>query len=108
MTNNDQTDALMFDLDNLIRRYQQEYDLNDQTIVGVLEFAKLTVLTDAEIIFSPEDLDEDDDLEDYISPQFWEFGEKIWTAYAIYAVVVTPRGTPRFLLRRGGICKVVS
>jgi hypothetical protein len=34
MTNNDQTDALMFDLDNLIRRYQQEYDLNDQTIVG--------------------------------------------------------------------------
>lgn len=71
MTNNDQTDSLMFDLDNLIRRYQQEYDLNDQTIVGVLEFAKLTVLTDAEIIFSPEDLDEDDDLDDYISPSFW-------------------------------------
>jgi len=71
MTNNDQTDSLMFDLDNLIRRYQQEYDLNDQTIVGVLEFAKLTVLTDAEIIFSPEDLDEDDDLDDYISPKFW-------------------------------------
>jgi hypothetical protein len=67
MDNNSQTDALMFDLDNLIRRYQQEYDLNDQTIVGALEFAKLTVLTDAEIIFSPEDLDEDDD---YISPSF--------------------------------------
>ena len=57
MDNNSQTDALMFDLDNLIRRYQQEYDLNDQTIVGVLEFAKLTVLTDAEIIFSPSDRD---------------------------------------------------
>ena len=70
MTNNDQTDALMFDLDNLIRRYQQEYDLNDQTIVGVLEFAKLTVLTDAEIIFSMEDIDEDDDLDDFISPSF--------------------------------------
>ena len=70
MTNNDQTDALMFDLDNLIRRYQQEYDLNDQTIVGALEFAKLTVLTDAEIIFSMEDIDEDDDLEDFISPSF--------------------------------------
>jgi len=70
MTNNDQTDAFMFDLDNLIRRYQQEYDLNDQTLVGALEFAKLTVLTDAEIIFSPEDLDEDEDLDDYISPQF--------------------------------------
>ena len=70
MNNNDQTDSFMFDLDNLIRRYQQEFDLNDQTIVGALEFAKLTVLTDAEIIFSPEDLDEDDDLEDFISPQF--------------------------------------
>ena len=60
----------MFDLDNLIRRYQQEFDLNDQTIVGALEFAKLTVLTDAEIIFSMEDIDEDDDLEDFISPSF--------------------------------------
>jgi len=70
MTNNDQTDSFMFDLDNLIRRYQQEFDLNDQTIVGALEFAKLTVLTDAEIIFSMEDLDEDDDLEDLISPNF--------------------------------------
>ena len=61
----------MFDLDNLIRRYQQEFDLNDQTIVGALEFAKLTVLTDAEIIFSMEDIDEDDDdLEDLISPSF--------------------------------------
>ena len=70
MNNNDQTDSFMFDLDNLIRRYQQEYDLNDQTLVGALEFAKLTVLTDAEIIFSPEDLDQDDDLEDFISPSF--------------------------------------
>ena len=70
MNNNDQTDSFMFDLDNLIRRYQQEFDLNDQTIVGALEFAKLTVLTDAEIIFSPEDIDEDDDLEDLISPNF--------------------------------------
>ncbi len=71
MNNNDQTDSFMFDLDNLIRRYQQEFDLNDQTIVGALEFAKLTVLTDAEIIFSPEDLDQDDDLlDDFISPQF--------------------------------------
>ena len=76
MNNNDQTDSFMFDLDNLIRRYQQEFDLNDQTIVGALEFAKLTVLTDAEILFTMDDeghvLDDDDD-EDYdgfISPSF--------------------------------------
>ena len=71
----------MFDLDNLIRRYQQEFDLNDQTIVGALEFAKLTVLTDAEILFTvdecsqseyDEDLLEDDDkdFDGFISPSF--------------------------------------
>lgn len=76
MNNNDQTDSFMFDLDNLIRRYQQEFDLNDQTIVGALEFAKLTVLTDAEILFTMDDeghvLDDDDDdlMDGFISPKF--------------------------------------
>ena len=75
MNNNDQTDSFMFDLDNLIRRYQQEFDLNDQTIVGALEFAKLTVLTDAEILFTMDDQDvldpdEDDEFDGFISPQF--------------------------------------
>jgi hypothetical protein len=76
MDHNNQTDSFMFDLDNLIRRYQQEFDLNDQTIVGALEFAKLTVLTDAEILFTVDeanllDDDEDDDLMDgFISPSF--------------------------------------
>jgi hypothetical protein len=58
----------MFDLDNLIRRYQQEFDINDQTIVGALEFAKLTVLTDADILFSPDDVLDPDD--DDINPHF--------------------------------------
>ena len=72
MNNNDQTDSFMFDLDNLIRRYQQEFDLNDQTIVGALEFAKLTVLTDAEILFTMDEghVLDDDDEEDFISPSF--------------------------------------
>lgn len=76
MNNNDQTDSFMFDLDNLIRRYQQEFDLNDQTIVGALEFAKLTVLTDAEILFTVDDEDlldpedDDSDFDGFISPQF--------------------------------------
>ena len=68
MDNNTQTDSFMFDLDNLLRRYQQEFDLNDQTIVGALEFAKLTVLTDADILFSPEDVLDPDD--DDINPHF--------------------------------------
>jgi hypothetical protein len=73
MNNNDQTDSFMFDLDNLIRRYQQEFDLNDQTIVGALEFAKLTVLTDAEILFTMDDdgqVLDDDDEDNFISPSF--------------------------------------
>ncbi len=78
MDQNNQTDSFMFDLDNLIRRYQQEFDLNDQTIVGCLEFAKLTVLTDAEILFTVDeanllDDDDDDNTDDYngfISPNF--------------------------------------
>ena len=73
MNHDHQTDSFMFDLDNLIRRYQQEFDLNDQTIVGALEFAKLTVLTDAEILFSPDDLldpEEDDDDNDFLCPSF--------------------------------------
>ena len=69
MDNNSQTDSFMFDLDNLIRRYQQEFDINDQTIVGALEFAKLTVLTDADILFSPDDVLDPDD--DDINPHFW-------------------------------------
>ena len=75
MDQNNQTDSFMFDLDNLIRRYQQEFDLNDQTIVGALEFAKLTVLTDAEILFTVDDeghvLDDDEEEDNgFLSPQF--------------------------------------
>lgn len=84
MDQNNQTDSFMFDLDNLIRRYQQEFDLNDQTIVGALEFAKLTVLTDAEILFTVDecsqsdydedlldpDSDDDSDFDGFLSPQF--------------------------------------
>jgi len=38
--------------------------------VGALEFAKLTVLTDSSILFSPEDIDEDGLSDDGISPHF--------------------------------------
>jgi hypothetical protein len=66
MDMNHQVDSFTFDLDNLIRRYQQEYDLSDQALVGALELVKLTILTDSSILFSPEDIDEDDG----ISPHF--------------------------------------
>ena len=100
MDNNTQTDSFMFDLDNLIRRYQQEFDINDQTIVGALEFAKLTVLTDADILFSPDDVLDPDD--DDINPHFWLAIEtKNWLKKSERVTLYTrsfylPRGTPSF------------
>jgi len=54
-----QTDLLTNDLCNLINRYKGEFDLNDQTIIGVLEFLKYDLLA-----FSVIELDLEDDEEE--------------------------------------------
>lgn len=61
-----QTDLLTNDLCNLINRYKGEFDLNDQTILGVLEFVKYDILATSVILLElEEDEDEeDDDLEE--------------------------------------------
>lgn len=41
---NEQTDAFTGALDNLIDKFSREFDLNVQTIVGVLEDKKLELL----------------------------------------------------------------
>ena len=56
-----QTDLLTNDLCNLINRYKGEFDLNDQTILGVLEFVKYDILATSVILL---ELDEDDDEDD--------------------------------------------
>jgi hypothetical protein len=63
MNINEQTDTLQYELAKLIYRFKKEYDLNDYTIAGCLDFAKLSVLTDTdEVIFTmEEDVIEDDD-----------------------------------------------
>jgi len=57
-----QTDALTYDLMNVINRYGEEFDLNHQTIVGVLEFVKLDLMTDGVCFVA--DLDDDDGEDD--------------------------------------------
>jgi hypothetical protein len=57
-----QTDALTYDLMNVINRYREEFDLNHQTIVGVLEFVKLDLMTDGVCFVA--DLDDDDGEDD--------------------------------------------
>jgi len=66
MDNNDQTDALQFELNNLVAKFQQEFDLNTQTIIGCLEVTKLDLITDFGVEFLA-----DDDLEDDSSPDIF-------------------------------------
>lgn len=64
MTYNEQTDALMFEMLGLITRYLNEFDLNEATIVGVLENVKRDVV-EAWVDFAPDfDLDDDQDPTD--------------------------------------------
>jgi hypothetical protein len=70
MTIDDQTDTFQYELAKLIYRFKREYDLNDYTIAGCLDFCKLSVLTETDdVIFAPdEELLEED--EDDFEPQF--------------------------------------
>lgn len=51
MNIDEQTDALTIALDNMIEQFQREFDLNLQTIAGVLEDKKLELLTGKDIYF---------------------------------------------------------
>jgi len=67
----DQTDTFQYELAKLIYRFKREYDLNDYTIAGCLDFAKLSVLTETDdVIFAPDEelLDEEED--DTFDPSF--------------------------------------
>lgn len=64
---NEQTDAFQYELFKLIHRFKNEYDLNDYTIAGSLDFAKLSVLTETDDVIFTGDLtieDTDDEEED--------------------------------------------
>lgn len=65
MNINEQTDTLQYELAKLVYRFKSEYDLNDYTIAGCLDFCKLSVLTDTDdVIFTGEITTEDTDEED--------------------------------------------
>ena len=72
---NEQTDTLQYELAKLVYRFKSEYDLNDYTIAGCLDFCKLSVLTETDdVIFTgelTEDTDEEDtDTDDETFPHF--------------------------------------
>ena len=71
MNINDQTDTFQYELAKLIYRFKREYDLNDYTIAGCLDFAKLSVLTEADdVIFEGTDDLVEDDTEEPFEPSF--------------------------------------
>jgi len=87
MNINDQTDTFQYELAKLVYRFKREYDLNDYTIAGCLDFCKLSVLTETDdVIFegepdnaldmlntgelTTEDTDEEEDAEDEAFPHF--------------------------------------
>ena len=67
MNINEQTDTFQYELAKLVYRFKSEYDLNDYTIAGCLDFCKLSVLTETDdVIFNPDlaDHEEDTDTDD--------------------------------------------
>jgi len=70
MTIDDQTDTFQYELAKLIYRFKREYDLNDYTIAGCLDFCKLSVLTETDdVIFAPDEELLEEDKDDF-EPQF--------------------------------------
>jgi hypothetical protein len=67
----DQTDTFQYELAKLIYRFKSEYDINDYTIAGCLDFAKLSVLTETDdVIFHPEEEQVEDDNNEPFEPSF--------------------------------------
>ena len=65
MNINDQTDTFQYELAKLIYRFKSEYDINDYTIAGCLDLAKLSVLTETDdVIFTGELTEEIDNEEE--------------------------------------------
>ena len=73
---NEQTETFQYELAKLVYHFKREYDLNDYTIAGCLDFCKLSVLTETDdVIFAGEpdnaldmlnnpDLADEEDTED--------------------------------------------
>jgi hypothetical protein len=81
---NEQTETFQYELAKLVYHFKREYDLNDYTIAGCLDFCKLSVLTETDdVIFTADadnaldmlnegdfTTDEEEDTEEDIYPTF--------------------------------------
>jgi len=60
MNINEQTDAFLFEMQAVVSKFKQEFDLNHATIIGCMEMVKIDYLTEPTIEFQPEDDEEND------------------------------------------------
>ena len=61
---NEQTETFQYELAKLVYHFKREYDLNDLTIAGCLDFCKLSVLTETDdVIFEGEPIDDEEDTD---------------------------------------------
>ena len=67
---NEQTDTFQYELAKLIYRFKREYDLNDYTIAGCLDFAKLSVLTETDDVIFTMEIEDDTDEEEEEDTEF--------------------------------------
>jgi hypothetical protein len=60
MNINEQTDAFLFELQNVVNRFRAEYDLNHATIVGTLEIVKMDYLIEGDDVEFIDDMDDEE------------------------------------------------
>ncbi len=74
MNINEQTETFQYELAKLVYHFKREYDLNDYTIAGCLDFCKLSVLTETDDVIFEGDFTtnekEEEDTEEDIYPTF--------------------------------------
>ena len=63
MNINEQTDAFLFEMQAVISKFKQEFDLNHATIIGCMEMIKIDYLVDPtdSVEFNPDDDDNEEE-----------------------------------------------
>ena len=67
MNINEQTDAFLFEMQAVISKFKQEFDLNHATIIGCMEMIKIDYLVDPtdSVEFNPDDDDNEEENDTY-------------------------------------------
>jgi hypothetical protein len=62
MNINEQTDAFLFEMQHVVNKFKQEFDLNHATIIGCIEMVKIDYLVEPtdEVEFNADDEEDND------------------------------------------------